>query len=66
MLQLLNIKISTKPQRDSVTATNLEIVNLSAWLDGHNEDNRRVKRLELEDNKLTIPASVFARANWYV
>lgn len=45
-----------------MTATNFEIVNLSPRFEGKIEANIRVNRLEVEDNTLTIPASVSDRA----
>ena len=48
------------------TAINLEMVNLSLWLDGNADAKISVKRLEVEDNTVTIPASAFAKAIWNV
>lgn len=48
------------------TATNLDNVNLSPVFDGKIEANINVNKLELDDKTFTIPASVCAKATWYV
>lgn len=56
----------TIPQILNRTATNLEIVKRSPRFDGNMAASSKVNNPELEDNTVTTPASVFAKATWYV
>lgn len=56
----------TKPIILKITARSLENVNLSAEPAGNKAASKRVKTLEDEESRATVPASVYASAAWNV